>query len=248
MPVRRRLALLALLPAVLIPRGTAAAEDVPATLKRQTQQLVDAVSHGDSGVWDLYLDPDVRYVDESGTVMTKKQMVEGTRPLPPGVSGTIRVTEFEAAVHDDVAVATYVDDETENFHGHELHCRYRTTDTWKKTDDGWRLIAAQVLALREDPPAIPLSTALRDEYRGTYVLAPDIAYEIRAAGDGLQGQQSGRMAEKLLAEAPDVLFVPGRPRYRYVFLRDAHGKVVGFAQRREAWDLVWKRTSADPKS
>ena len=49
---------------------------------------------------------------------------------------------------------------------------------------------------------------------------------------------------KLLAEAPDVLFVPGRPRYRYVILRDPDGKVTGFSQRREAWDLVWTRVAA----
>ncbi len=44
-------------------------------------------------------------------------------------------------------------------------------------------------------------------------------------------------------EAPDVLFVPGRPRYRYILLRDAAGKITGLAQRREAWDLIWKRES-----
>jgi hypothetical protein len=57
----------------------------------------------------------------------------------------------------------------------------------------------------------------------------------------MEGQRPGREAEKLLAEAPDVLFVPGQPRYRYVFLRDSDGRITGFAQRREAWDLVWKR-------
>jgi ketosteroid isomerase-like protein len=226
--------------------GTAA-EDVRALLKRQTQELVDAIGAGSAEVWDRYLDPDVRYVDETGTVSTKKEMVEQTKPLPTGVSGTIRITDFDAAVHGDVAVTTYVDDESENFHGHELHCRYRTTDTWKKTREGWRLIAGQVLALREDPPSVTLSPALRREYAGTYVLAPGIAYEIRGAGDKLEGQQTGRKPETLLAEAPDVLFVPGRPRYRYVFLRDAGGAIVGFAQRREAWDLVWKRASSEPK-
>ena len=40
-----------------------------------------------------------------------------------------------------------------------------------------------------------------------------------------------------------MLFVPGRPRYRYVLLRDAAGRITGMAQRREAWDLVWKRES-----
>jgi hypothetical protein len=171
-------------------------------------------------------------------------MVEQTKPLPAGISGTIRVTDFLAVVHGDVAIATYVDDESENFHGHDLHCRYRTTDTWRKTPAGWRLIAGQVLALREDPPSVTLAPALRREYEGTYFLAPGITYAIRAAGDRLVGQQSGRKPETLLAEAPDVLFVAGKPRYRYVILRNAHGAVVGFAQRREAWDLVWKRETA----
>jgi Domain of unknown function (DUF4440) len=220
-------------------------EDVPALLRRQTQELVDATSTGSAEVWERYLDPNVRYVDETGTVLRKKDMVEQTRPLPAGVSGTIRVTDYDVAVHDGVAVATYVDDESENFHGHELHCRYRTTETWKKTRDGWRLIAGQVLALREDPPAVVLSPTLIREYEGTYLLAPGIAYEIRGAGGKLEGRQTGRKPETLLAEAPDVLFVPGKPRYRYVFLRDAGGAIVGFAQRREAWDLVWKRDASN---
>lgn len=220
-----------------------AAETVPDTLRRQTQELVDAIGSGSAAVWERYLDERVRYVDESGTVMTKKQMVDGTKPLPEGVSGSIRVTGFDAVVHGDVAVATYVDDENEDFHGHKLHCQYRTTDTWLKTVKGWRLIASQVLALRTDPPAVALAASLRGEYCGRYALTPAIAYEIRCNGDTLEGQQTGRKSDSLHAEAPDVLFVPGKPRYRYVFLRDAGGKITGFAQRREAWDLVWKRAS-----
>jgi len=223
-----------------------AADNVPEVLRRQTQELLDAISMGSAAVWDRYLDEDLRYVDESGKVLTKKQMVEGTKPLPEGVSGTIVVTEFDVAMHGSVAVATYVNDENEDFHGHKLHCQYRTTDTWLKTAKGWRLIAAQVLALRTDPPAVALAPALAGEYCGRYALTSAIAYEIRCTGDILEGQQTGRKPEPLRAEAPDVLFVPGRPRYRYVFLRGADGKITGLAQRREAWDLVWKRAASAP--
>jgi len=38
-----------------------------------------------------------------------------------------------------------------------------------------------------------------------------------------------------------VLFVPGEPRLRYLFQRDAAGGVTGFLQRRESCDLPWKR-------
>jgi hypothetical protein len=231
-----------LLACVLAATGPApAAESVPDVLRRQTQELYDAVSTGSAPVWDKYLDADVRFIDESGEVLTKTQMVEETKPLPEGVSGSIRVTDFDVAVHDSVAVATYVNDENEVFHGHALHCRYRTTDTWMKTADGWRLIGSQILALRTDPPSVALAAAVRDHYCGRYALTPAIGYEIRCNGDALEGQQTGRRPEPLRAEAPDVLFMPGHPRYRYVFLRDADVRITGFAQRREAWDLVWTR-------
>jgi len=233
--------------AFLIARiGTAApadapAEDVREVLLRQTQELMDATGSGTAGVWDRYLDPDVRYTDENGAVLSKKEILAQTKPLPPGVTGTIRVTGFEVALHGDVAVATHVEDEHENYHGHDLHCRYRTTDTWMRKPEGWRLVAAQVLAIREDPPAISLPEARRREYCGRYSLTPEIAYEIRCKAGAFEGQQTGRPAEELRAEAPDVLFVPGKPRYRFVFLRGPDGRIQGLAQRREAWDLVWNR-------
>jgi ketosteroid isomerase-like protein len=223
-------------------------ENVADILRRQTQELLDAIPTGSASVWNRYLDENVRYVDESGNVMTKKQMVEDIKPMPEGVSGAIRVTGFDVALHGNVAVATHLDDESEDFHGHKLHCQYRTTDTWMKTAEGWRLIASQVLALRTDPPSVTLTASLRNEYCGRYALTPTITYEIRCNGDALEGQQTGRKVEELRAEAPDVLFVPGRPRYRYVFLRGADGKITGLAQRREAWDLVWKRMPSEPKS
>lgn len=230
---------LALAAGVALPAG--AGEDVPTLLRRQTQELLDAIGAGNAAVWERYLDPAILFVDENGKLMDKKQMVEGTKPLPAGVSGTIRIVDFRAAVAGEVAVATHVDDEHESYHGHELHCQYRTSDTWRKTPEGWRLLASQVQALRTDPPSAALPAAARQEYFGRYELAPGITYEIRARGEGLEGQQSGRPAEELRAEAPDVLFVPGKPRYRMIFTRGADGKITGFAERREAWDLVWKR-------
>ncbi len=228
-------------------RAARSEESVADLLRRQSQELIDALTHGTPAVWEKYLDPDARYVDESGQVMTKKQMVGDIRPLPAGVSGSLRITEYEAVVHGDVAFATYVNDESEDYHGHALHCQYRTTETWKKEPEGWRLIAGQVLALRTDPPAVTLPASLLSEYAGRYALTPEIDYAIRRNGDSLEGQPAGRKPETLSAEARDVFFVPGRPRYRYVFLRDPEGKITGFAQRREAWDLVWKRIGPAPK-
>jgi hypothetical protein len=218
-----------------------AAEDLAAVLQRQTQEMFDAIPPGTKAVWERYLGPQATYTTEDGTVQTRAEMLEQIGPMAPGVSGNIKILDFKVARHDAVAITTYVSDEHENYHGHELHCQYRTTDTWLKTRSGWKLIGGQILALRTDPPAIPLTKQQREEYSGRYSLTPEISYEIRAKGDGLEGQRAGGKAEALQAEVADVLFVPGKPRYRKVFLRGADGHITGFAERREAWDLVWTR-------
>jgi len=228
--------------AFLLPQGSAqAAEDVSGVLRRQTQEMVDAISAGGAAVWQRYLDDKAVYTAEDGSVSTKAQMVEQIKPLPEGVSGNLKVIDFKATVHGTAAVTHYVIDEDEVYHGHKLHCQYRTTDTWLKTPAGWRLIAAQVLALRTDPPAVQLTPQQMEPYVGRYALTPEINYEIRLKDGALEGQQTGRPAEPLKAEAADVLFVPGKPRYRKIFHRGSDGHVTGFAERREAWDLEWSR-------
>lgn len=219
------------------------APDVPAVLKARTQEMLDAIAAGRAEVWDRYLHPHFSLTSEGGEVQERAKVLQDLKPLPSGISGVIRAIDFRCRLEGAVAIATYVSDEDETYHGQLLHCQYRTTDTWVETPSGWLLLASQVLALRYDPPAVDLAPSLAGEYVGTYRLTPAIAYEIRRKDGGLEGARTGRPPEILRAEAPDVLFVPGSPRYRYVVLRDGNGRVRGFAQRREAWDLVWSRSS-----
>jgi hypothetical protein len=221
--------------------SSSSAEDVTAVLKRQTRELLDALPGGAAAVYRRYLDDRLVYTTEDGTVLTKAEMIKQTQPMAPGVSGHIELLDFKVARHGAVAVTTHLDDEYESYHGHQLHCQYRTTETWLRSAAGWRLIAGQVLALRTDPPAVPFTPHQVEEYSGRYSLSPEITYEIRRTADGLEGQRLGRPAEPLREEAPDVLFVPGETRYRKVFLRAPDGHITGFAERREAWDLDWTR-------
>jgi len=140
---------------------------------------------------------------------------------------------MDAVGAGSTAVTTHLDDEYETYHGHELHCQYRTTDTWVKTNAGWRIVAGQVLALRTDPSAVPLTPLQMEEYTGRYALTPGIIYEIRNNGGVLQGQRTGGRPETLQAEVPDMLFAGGKPRYRKVFLRGPNGRINGFAERRD---------------
>ena len=231
-----------LIPLALVIIGTTAlaAEDVAAKLQSRSQRLLDAITNGDASVWSQELDERARIVDESGEILDRTKMVGSIRPLPAGVSGVLRVTKFQATVDQDTAVTTYVAEEDETFHGAQIHSSYRMTDTWVKRGGGWKLLASQVMALRSDPPALPTTAEQRRPYCGRYALG-DLTYEVQCGADGLTGGLPGRPAKPLRLESPDVFFVPGEPRIRRMFQRDATGRITGFVERRESWDLLWKR-------
>jgi hypothetical protein len=220
--------------------ATPPAEDVSTQLRARTAQLLDAITNGDPSVWQQAMDANARVIDENGEVLDRKAMVAGVRPLPPGISGALRPVDFQATVLGDIALTTYVADEDENFHGAKIHARYRMGDTWVRRDGTWKLLASQVLALRSDPPALPTTAEQRRAYCGRYVLG-DLTYVVGCQNDGLTGGTQGKPAKPLRLESTDVFFIPGEPRLRYLFQRDPSGRVTGFLQRRESWDLVWKR-------
>jgi hypothetical protein len=216
-------------------------DDSDAILQRQTQQLLDAVTAGDPGVWDRYLDPQILYVSEAGEIETKASLLAQLTPLPAGITGNIAIGKIQIRRHGDTAVVMHVDEETESYHGHPLHAQYMTTETWHYGEHGWKVVGAQVHASLLDPPAIELPPEQLDDYVGSYKLTDAISYVITRDGATLVGQRTGGKPQSLRVEVRDVLFVPGQPRTRKIFLRDAHGHVDRMADRREARDVVWMR-------
>ena len=216
-------------------------DDVASVLQRQTQELMDAVAVGDGGPWTRYLDDRMVYSAEDGTTKSKSELLAELRPLPKEIWGRLHVTRFRTVRHDDTAIANYIAEEDEGYFGQVIHARYLTTDTWKHTPAGWRLVASQVLALRDDPPAIELPDQRLDEYVGTYALTDNVTYTIRREGHALVGVRSGRAPETLKVELLDCLFVPGQPRLRKIFQRNADERITGFVERRETWDIAWRR-------
>jgi hypothetical protein len=211
-----------------------------ATLQRATQALVDALAPGERAVWEHYTDPSLIFVTENNEVQDRARLLAEMKPLPPGSSGWIVVQEFRCTDFGSFAVTTYIMDEHETIEGHELHARYRGSDTWHATADGWRLVAAQVFAIPLDPARGEPASALA-EYEGVYSLSPVTRQTIRRDGDHLVADRPGRGSQILLPESGDVFFTPGRPRTRRIFSRAADGRIVGFADRREGADLVWTR-------
>jgi Domain of unknown function (DUF4440) len=227
--------------------GPVGAQGVPAVdveLKRATQELLDAIAPGNREVWDRYVDERAIHVDENGIVRTKAELLKELTPLPPGLKGSIEIASFRVLVQGDTAVATHEDHEHLDYHGQQVETRFRATDTWVKTGSGWRLAATQVMALLDDPSAAPFADGQGCEYAGVFALTADISTIIRCSAQGLVTERTGRPPVEYRREAGDVFFAPGQPRTRRIFERDASGRVIAFADRREGHDIVWKRTSS----
>jgi hypothetical protein len=223
----------------------AAAADDPAltaALHAKTQAMADAIATGDKAVWLAATDPALMFVSENNEVMTRDALLKDFAPLPPGLIGSIKVVDYKLQRHGDNAVATYIADESLDYHGQAIKTRFRTTDAWHLAAGKWRMVSSMTLAVLKDPPAIALPAAALADYAGHYDLTPAIHYTIRVDGSRLLGARDGGKEVELKAEAADLLFVPGAPRSRKVFFRDAGGHVTGFADRREGNDIVWRRT------
>jgi ketosteroid isomerase-like protein len=224
------------------PSPSAPPDDVVALLKRQTQELMDAVAPGKAEVWQRYLLDDVVYVDENGVVYAKATLLEELKPLPAGLVGRIEVDRFQARVHGDTAVTAAEIQEYLDYYGQELRTRFRFVDTWVRTPEGWRLAARHTAAVLKDPPAISLSQEELCAYAGEYRLTPEITTKVSCTKGALIAERTGRPPAAYVPEVRDVFFVAGEPRSRRIFTRDAAGAIVGFIDRREGDDVRWQKT------
>jgi hypothetical protein len=212
------------------------------TLRQITQQLLDAIAPGHADVWNTYLDEQIIHIDENGVARTKADFLKELTPLPVGLKGSIRIDSFRAAIHGDVAVVAHEDQEQLDYFGQQLHSRFRTLDTWKRTSAGWRLIAEQTTAVLHDPPPASLSKSELCSYAGTYQLTDKIQNTVSCADNSLVFTRTDRPGMRFLPEVRDVFFAPGQPRSRRIFLRDAQGNILAFVDRREGEDVRWTKT------
>jgi ketosteroid isomerase-like protein len=215
---------------------------ITARLRAKDQALLDAIAPGDHKVWEDALATDAVYVDENGVVMDRAAFLKQLEPLPAGASGSLHITYYAAHISGDLATVIHNDDERENYHGQVLQARYLMSETWRRDGGEWKLYLVHAYAVPKDPPAISLPAKELEQYVGRYSAAPDLVYVIRSDGAQLMGGRPGSTMRPLKVEVRDVLFVPEQPRIRKIFQRDAKGKITGFVDRRESWDLVWKKS------
>lgn len=211
-------------------------------LKRQTEAFSAANQSGDRAVLARYLDPDVVFTNETGESATRDELLADASP-PAGSPPRTVIEDWTLRPQGDVATATFTDIVTRNLFGHVVEARFRSTETWARRVDGWKMIASDTAYVPHDPPPIRLGTAELDEYVGLYQLTPGMRVQITRAGDGLVSSTNGGRATPLAFEVRDVAFSAGGGNGRRLFLRSTSGRVQGYLSSRDGTSLRFDRVS-----
>lgn len=209
-------------------------------LVRRTQELFDAVVPGNPEPWKKYYAEDAMYADEKGRSLNKTALVADITPMPNGYSGTIKIVRPQSRIFGDAAVLSYDLDETETVFGQNLKARYHETDTWRRRNGAWQIVAAQAFRYYEDPAIGKADAKKLPAFAGTYELAPGSIRTVTATGDDLFVERKGKR-EQLYPESCDIFFRKG-VEGRILFRTDDHGKIDALIDRRNNEDVVWRKT------
>jgi ketosteroid isomerase-like protein len=219
-----------------------ATDDDATKLKQLSQEFSDASASGDAKALDRMLDDRVIFMDESGGIGSKKDIVASATPPPKGTSNVLVQSDWKLELHGNVAVTSFTDNAAFHVSDQVMHAKFRSTEVWLKEGSDWKMISSQTLALPEAPPAIQLPVTELDEYAGNYAVGSNTVKIVRE-GNALSSSTNNAKPQPLEVEIRDVLFTPSLPRIRRIFERDASGRIIGFLSRREGHDIRWKRVS-----
>ena len=91
---------------IATPAGAADDEALTRELEARTQTLVDAIAPGNTSAWASMTDPNLVFVTENNQVLSQEELLKELTPLPKGLVGTIKVTDYRLQRHGNTAVAT----------------------------------------------------------------------------------------------------------------------------------------------
>src|ERR1041385_7712085 len=80
-----------------------------------TQQMLDAITSGDTTVWAHQLAPEWVEADEEGRYITRSELLAGLHPLPPGQHGTLTLDRWRFMGGGTTVVMTYDADEVHDY-------------------------------------------------------------------------------------------------------------------------------------
>jgi hypothetical protein len=184
------------------------------------------------------------YRSSSGAVLARIDGVPTSTAVQPSAvkSEVLPAQELVVRRAGDVAVATFIHERITQYYGQVLHTRYRSTETWIKRGQSWKMLALQSRALENDDAAPPLAVPEMNDYVGTYVIGGDDAVTITLQAGSLLAMGKNGKPVVLNPLARDFFVPAGSPRTSIVFQRDASGRVAGYLIRREGRDLMFARS------
>ena len=219
-----------------VPAGSYAAQTtgpdprLATQLRMKDEILLKAVHTANRAAWQAFAAPDFFYLDEEGGVTYLDAFL---RQLVPMTSRPLQIRTYTLTRAGDTAVVLHEDTD-------ENKVPYIFTETWQRLNGVWKLRVLHITNVLSDPPAIQLSRAQIDELAGIY-RSDSGTYTIRRDGDHILAKRVDGPESEQKAETRDILFSPGNPRVRKVFLLDAAGKVTGFVVRYESSDTLWTK-------
>ena len=213
-----------------------------AELVHRTQTLYDAVAPGNKVPWQQYVADDAIIHDEKGASYTKPTFLATVDPLPPGYSGSIKVTHPQTIFAPGVAILSYDTEEVETVFGNRMTARYHQMDTWLYRKHLWQIAASQVMRYYEDPARGTIGSAILSDYVGTYEIAPGNQMIITTRAGKLFAKRGTGNPVQLIPESPDMFFRAGIEGRR-LFHRNADRKIDSLIDRRNNEDMLWRKIS-----
>jgi Domain of unknown function (DUF4440) len=209
---------------------------------QRTQALYDAVAGGDKAIWRRTLAEDCIVTDEDGHVYDKAEFVDTLRGLPKGFSGVIRVQHLTARTFGPAASVHYWLDEHEDVLGQMLHTVYVETDTYRRQQGTWRMIAAQVTVVPADLKPVAVDERGWPQLVGSYRLGGESGpvYHAHLRHGALYWGRDEKSAKLLIPLSPLVFFVQGSI-HTIVFVRDPAGHVTDALELHKYNEVVMHR-------
>ena len=229
-----------------LPGTSARADQASAATQKEivaiTQQLMDALVPGKAEVWQRLLADDAMVTDEFGRRQTKKEAVDGIKPLPAGFSGRIEIRDPHVHVYGDTAVLEAEEYETETVFDQHLVVRYLAMNTYVRRDGAWKVAAMMDVTLPTPPPALAVRELRLEDYAGTYRYGPHRAWVFALEnGTLVYRTKPGHAPVSVDAMAKDVFMGGDDEKNILVFRRDDAGRIVELIERRKFNDLHLKR-------
>ncbi len=206
-----------------------------------TQQLLDGIATSDKSAWNNYPDDSFIITSENGSVKTKQEFVKAL-PEPPSfmkVKETISKPVFR--VYENTIVFSYTANLLVEIYGQQRLNEICQTDTWLKTNNGWKLIATEALDKPNAPSTQKISQNIINAVIGEYDLSKAYGFKIFEKGGKLYRQRIGGKEEELKCESDYVFFPEGNLLLKIIFVHDENGNVTQLISRRAGSDIIFPK-------